>query len=245
MQILKLNARLRCQAAHFLEERTISKKKLLLDDSSSCCSKTINLAHYQWLFKAVMQQWTKSMLQYSCQELDFPPTNSEFCDMKPPPQLFAQFFVDEETLKIWQHDIALQAEKDTLLLCHFAASTHIGISASATDQKPAKTCTCKGGSNATWRPTRRRRRATLSAKDPPCVHYQKSDHLFCESLFVPRWSRSMDFLHEVHFKNSCQKFSSAHLLVYVMRYFTCIYYRYSKEMLAFLQFLFLYFWVFF
>lgn len=38
------------------------------------CSKTINLAHYQWLFKAVMQQWTKSMLQYSCQELDFPPT---------------------------------------------------------------------------------------------------------------------------------------------------------------------------
>lgn len=130
-------------------------------------------------------------------------TNSEYCDAKPPPQLFAQFFVDEETLKIWQHDIALQAEKDTLLLCHFAASTHIGISASATDQKPAKTCTCKGGSNATWRPTRRRRRATLSAKDPPCVHYQKSDHLFCESLFVPPglWIFCMKCISKIRAKN--------------------------------------------
>ena len=196
-------------------------------------SKTINLAHYQWLFKAVMQQWTKSMLQYSCQELDFPPTlNIAIWSHR---RSFSRSSSWMKRHSKYDNMILHYRQKKIHCCCATLRQAHTLV---YQHQQPTKNQ--QKHAHARVDPTRLDDRREGGGEDAryvsltaPCVHYQKSDHLFCESLFVPRWSRSMDFLHEVHFKNSCQKFSSAHLLVYVMRYFTCIYYRYSREMLTF------------
>ena len=244
------------QAAHFLEERTILRKKLRLDDRS------INLTHYQWLFKEgcdavqtssgwcrkckIHMQKEESWISICASRLVAWCYSSFTRRLLPAPRTTTCFAIlrgwrdSTQNMTTWYCITGRKRYTVVVPLCGKHTHWYISIS---NRPKTSKNMHMQGWIQRDMTTDKKEEKSNAERKRSSLCSLPEIWSSFLWKSFCP--TRSMDFLHEVHFKNSCQKFSSAHLLVYVMRYFTCIYYRYNREMLAFLQFLFLYFWVFF
>ena len=171
-----------------------------------CRSKTINLVHYQWLFKegcdAVDEKCMLLLLWYSCQACK---SWISFRRLARLQLLWCSEYCDEATTAVrsssWmkrQHSkydnmILHYRQKKIHCCCATLRHTNVGV---YQHQQPTKNQ--QKHAHARVDPTRLDDRREGGGEDAryvslaaPCVHYQKSDHLFCKSLFVPPSSRSM------------------------------------------------------